>query len=140
MDSIADLWGTFLAHLHAKFGYDFWLIASDASRSSNRVAAAAVWSGGGSGVRLPDDLSVTAAELAGIDLALDAVRAKAVSEHVVLLCDSRSALQIIAGPKDDMLRGYFLQKILALRATTGKQVHLVWVPSHVATGTSLCFL
>src|SRR5688572_14706187 len=82
-------------------------------------------------LRLPDDISVTAAELAGIDLALDAIRVEAAGRHVILLCDSKSALHLIAGTGEPVLRGYFLQKILSLMTGTEKQIRLVWTPGHV---------
>lgn len=81
--------------------------------------------------RLPFPASSTAAELAGLHLAVDHLAANLPTQPVAILTDSRPALQALQHPEQaGVTVSLLLEKLLAVMAC-GVTLSLHWLPSHV---------
>ncbi|XP_077506673.1 uncharacterized protein LOC144115915 [Amblyomma americanum] len=79
--------------------------------------------------RLPFPGSSPAAELAGLHLAAD-LNATTPPGTVVVLCDSRPALQLLSRPLDNVAATSLLRDRLQTLEGAGHQISLHWLPGH----------
>ncbi|XP_075732616.1 uncharacterized protein LOC142775159 [Rhipicephalus microplus] len=81
--------------------------------------------------RLPFPASSTAAELAGLHLAVDLLAEDIPLEPATVLCDSKAALQTLANSRRARLTACLLTAKVRALTDAGASVSFYWLPSHV---------
>ncbi|XP_075540141.1 uncharacterized protein LOC142575064 [Dermacentor variabilis] len=81
--------------------------------------------------RLPDHATSTAAEVAGLHLAVDVLAQELPATPVTIYCDSKAALLSLQRPERASIRvGLLSNRLMALQEA-GCSVSLRWLPAHV---------
>ena len=128
-----------LQHIYEKYEHST-RIYTDGSKTGDHVGAAffvarAALPGGQNKIRLPAQVSVFAAELVAIIMALDWIEQNKPTKAVIL-SDSLSAIIAVEGFKLDT-RPDLVQEIHGIYKNIQKmniQIDIAWVPSHVGIG------